>query len=204
MTPAGLGAGYRSRRHAEVRRSRTFRTRVPTFLPHPGGCFRQAFTAWIRDSSSRVSRPASLHLRRFSRPWRFTPPRTSRPVSAAHAHGVSLPSRKTSGGGHVGIPRGVIRRHFPSRCSPPLASPVTEVAVRLTRPRQAAGHDVASLDGNRHRFRPTARGISPSRDRRPFPAVGMLRASTGRGRCRRLASRWLLLSTVLYFRWLLF
>jgi len=41
-------------------------------------------------SSSQASTPASVRLRRFSRPWRFTPLRALRRVSAGHARGVRL------------------------------------------------------------------------------------------------------------------
>jgi hypothetical protein len=45
--------------------------------------------AWMAEclsrASSRVSTPTSVRLRRFSRPWRFTPPRTLRSISTAHA-----------------------------------------------------------------------------------------------------------------------
>jgi hypothetical protein len=44
--------------------------------------------------SSRVSTPASFRLRRFSRPWRFTPLRALRRVSVGHAHGVFLPGEQ--------------------------------------------------------------------------------------------------------------
>jgi hypothetical protein len=45
------------------------------------------------DSSSRGSKPASVRLRRFQRPWRFAPLRASRHVSAGHAPGVRSPRR---------------------------------------------------------------------------------------------------------------
>lgn len=43
------------------------------------------------DASSRGSTPASIRLRRFSRPGRFAPPRVLWRISATHAHGVWAP-----------------------------------------------------------------------------------------------------------------
>lgn len=44
-----------------------------------------------RPASSRASKPASFHLRRFPRPWRFSPPRPLWCVSTTHTHGVVVP-----------------------------------------------------------------------------------------------------------------
>jgi hypothetical protein len=45
----------------------------------------------FRRTSSRGSTPAKIRLRRFSRPWRFAPPRTLWRISATHALEVWCP-----------------------------------------------------------------------------------------------------------------
>jgi hypothetical protein len=66
--------------------------RVPDLVP------KDMIVGWTLErpgSSSRVSTPASFRLRRFSRPWRFTPLRALRRVSVGHARGVVLRNDST-------------------------------------------------------------------------------------------------------------
>jgi hypothetical protein len=51
----------------------------------------------ISGSSSRVSRPASFRLRRFSRPWRLAPLQALRCVSTGHTPGVWVPGEEPAG-----------------------------------------------------------------------------------------------------------
>lgn len=78
-------------------------------------------------SSSQASTPASVRLRRFSRPWRFTPLRALRRVSAGHAPGVRVPSESPVMGTALAA-RGAARRSDPSS-SPSPATP-RRAAVR--------------------------------------------------------------------------
>lgn len=90
-SPAGAVArSGRSRELICVRpRSERRQPMAVTFLAALRGGSRELIPAGTRRSP-RDSTPASVHLRRFSRPWWFVPPRASRRVSAGDAPRVWL------------------------------------------------------------------------------------------------------------------
>jgi len=119
--------------------------------------------------------PRSLRLRRFSRPWRFDLPRTSRRVSAGRAHGVRVPDGISTGS--LSIRRAEAVRPA-NLCADAIA---TRPADRQGDPASGSSRQAGACRPHRRRGWSLSRGSGPQaaccrsrHDRGPEQVVGRI------------------------------